>query len=217
MTLNALQQEAHLLSARSFSRVQLFVTPLSAALQAPLSMDSPGKNIGMGCHFPLQGIFLTQGSNPSPAFQEDSLPPEPPRKPEIYNSPPLFLVLFSEGFSNPWSSNIKWKIPEVNNSNVLYFIPFCVVWWHLLCPACAAWDVNPTSFCPRYLFIVGKKHYIYRVWYYPWFQAFTEGFGQGGTIEMLFAYVLKVHLCGEGDGTPLQYSCLEYPMDGGAW
>ena len=22
---------------------------------------------------------------------------------------------------------------------------------------------------------------------------------------------------GEGDGTPLQYSCLESPMDGGAW
>ena len=26
--------------------------------------DSPGKNIGMGCHFLLQGIFPTQGSNP---------------------------------------------------------------------------------------------------------------------------------------------------------
>ena len=24
------------------------------------------------------------------------------------------------------------------------------------------------------------------------------------------------HLVGEGDGTPLQYSCLENPMDGGA-
>ena len=24
-------------------------------------------------------------------------------------------------------------------------------------------------------------------------------------------------LCGEGNGTPLQYSCLENPMDGGAW
>ena len=23
--------------------------------------------------------------------------------------------------------------------------------------------------------------------------------------------------CGEGDGIPLQYSCLENPMDGGAW
>ena len=24
-------------------------------------------------------------------------------------------------------------------------------------------------------------------------------------------------MVGEGDGTPLQYSCLENPMDGGAW
>ena len=26
--------------------------------------DFPGKNTGVPCHFPLQGIFLTQGSNP---------------------------------------------------------------------------------------------------------------------------------------------------------
>ena len=26
--------------------------------------DSPGKNTGVGCHSLLQGIFLTQGSNP---------------------------------------------------------------------------------------------------------------------------------------------------------
>ena len=34
-----------------------------------------------------------------------------------------------------------------------------------------------------------------------------------------FIDVLKwlVLTCGEGDGTPLQYSCLENPMDGGAW
>ena len=25
------------------------------------------------------------------------------------------------------------------------------------------------------------------------------------------------HCLGEGNGTPLQYSCLENPMDGGAW
>ena len=25
--------------------------------------DSPGKNTGVGCHFPLQGIFLTQRLN----------------------------------------------------------------------------------------------------------------------------------------------------------
>ena len=28
--------------------------------------------------------------------------------------------------------------------------------------------------------------------------------------------VLCIHI-GEGNGTPLQYSCLENPMDGGAW
>ena len=26
--------------------------------------DSPGKHTGVGCHFPLQGIFPTQGSSP---------------------------------------------------------------------------------------------------------------------------------------------------------
>ena len=39
--------------------------------------DFPGKNTGMGCHFLLQGIFPTEGSNPhlhaSLALQVDSL------------------------------------------------------------------------------------------------------------------------------------------------
>ena len=29
--------------------------------------------------------------------------------------------------------------------------------------------------------------------------------------------ILPVLYLGEGDGTPLQYSCLENSMDGGAW
>ena len=42
--------------------------------------DFPGKNTGVGCHFLLQGILLTQGSNPhllstvSPVLNTDSLP-----------------------------------------------------------------------------------------------------------------------------------------------
>ena len=40
--------------------------------------DFPGKNTGAGCHFLLQGIFLTQGSNPSLCsflhWEADSLP-----------------------------------------------------------------------------------------------------------------------------------------------
>ena len=44
----------------------------------PHPWDSPGKNTGVGCHFLLQGIFLTQGLNSSLSgllhWQEDSLP-----------------------------------------------------------------------------------------------------------------------------------------------
>ena len=29
--------------------------------------------------------------------------------------------------------------------------------------------------------------------------------------------ITKTELLGEGNGTPLQYSCLKNPMDGGAW
>ena len=34
----------------------------------------------------------------------------------------------------------------------------------------------------------------------------------------IYMYVyMCIYIYGEGNGTPLQYSCLENPMDGGAW
>ena len=67
-----------------FSRVWLFTTPWTPA--RPLCpWDSPGKNTGVGCHALLQGIFLTQGSNPCLLcllqWEAGSLPLMPPRKP----------------------------------------------------------------------------------------------------------------------------------------
>ena len=35
--------------------------------------------------------------------------------------------------------------------------------------------------------------------------------------EYYFVIKVTAHQIGEGSGTPLQYSCLENPMDGGAW
>ena len=49
----------------SLSRVRLFMTPWTTRLLCP--WDSPGKNTEVGCHFLLQGAFLTQGSM-SPTF-----------------------------------------------------------------------------------------------------------------------------------------------------
>ena len=60
------------------SRVRLFANPWTVACQAPLSMGFPGKNTAAGCHFLLQGIFLTQGPNPHLLcllhWQADSFP-----------------------------------------------------------------------------------------------------------------------------------------------
>ena len=48
---------SHEVKWKSLSHVRLFV----ARLLCP--WNSPGKNTGVCCHFLLQGIFLTQGSN----------------------------------------------------------------------------------------------------------------------------------------------------------
>ena len=40
------------------------MTPWTIAANLHCPWDFPGKHIGAGCHFLLQGIFLTQGSYP---------------------------------------------------------------------------------------------------------------------------------------------------------
>ena len=49
--------------AQLLSCVRLFVTPCPVARQAPLSMAFSRQESWSSCHFLLQGIFQTQGSN----------------------------------------------------------------------------------------------------------------------------------------------------------
>ena len=54
---------------------QHFETPQTVACQAPLLMGFPRQKYWSGCHFFLQGIFLTQGSNLClPHLQANALP-----------------------------------------------------------------------------------------------------------------------------------------------
>ena len=46
-----------------FNHIGLFATPWTVVHQAPLSRDSPGKNIGVESQALLQRTFLTQESN----------------------------------------------------------------------------------------------------------------------------------------------------------
>ena len=60
-----------------------FVTPWTVAHQVhEVPWDFSGKNAGVGCHFLLQSIFPTHGSNVPPALQADFLffTPELPGK-----------------------------------------------------------------------------------------------------------------------------------------
>ena len=62
----------------TLSCVRLFVSPWTGAHEVPLSVGLPRPEYWMGCHFLLQKIFLTEGSNPSLShllhWQADSLP-----------------------------------------------------------------------------------------------------------------------------------------------
>ena len=73
-----------------FSHAQLYATLWSVAHQTPLSMGFSKQEYWSGLHALLQGIFLTQGSNPHLLFllhwQVGSLPLAPPEKPNMSNT-----------------------------------------------------------------------------------------------------------------------------------
>ena len=59
---------------KSLSRARLFVTPWIVACTKLLSpWDFQGKSTGVGCYFPLQGTFPTQGSNPGLSHYRQTL------------------------------------------------------------------------------------------------------------------------------------------------
>ena len=111
---------------KSLSRVRLFVTPWTVAHQAPPSMEFSRQSTEVGCHFLLQGIFLTQGSNLRLphcrqmlyhlSHQGSSLdirvPPNPPFSLKTLSSPSLLpglpVALQSSNILNCNSSGYSW-------------------------------------------------------------------------------------------------------------
>ena len=81
-----------------------FVTPWTVTHQAPCWWDFPSKNTGVGCHFLLQGIFLTHvWSNPtSPALPGRFFPTEPPGKPPRVWLSNILIWLMRDNFKAHW-------------------------------------------------------------------------------------------------------------------
>ena len=69
---------------KSLSRIQLFETPWTVALQAPLSMEFSRQDYWGGLPFPSPEDLPDPGIKPrSPALQADTLLSEPPGKLKI--------------------------------------------------------------------------------------------------------------------------------------
>ena len=80
------------------SRVPLLAIPWMVPCQTPLSTNFPHGNTGVGSHFLLQGIFLTQESNPPLLrllhWKEDSLPLH------HLGSPPVRMAIIKNSVNN---------------------------------------------------------------------------------------------------------------------
>ena len=102
-------------------------------------MGFPGKNPGVGCHFLLQGVFLTQFLNlgllyrRSPALQVDFLLTEPPVKPDkwiksifsFFNPHTVCVcvcVCALSHFSHVWLFVTPWTIHGILQARILEWV-----------------------------------------------------------------------------------------------
>ena len=96
----------------------------------------PGKNTGVSCHFPLQGIFLTQGSS---ALQADSLLLCHQENPShsltfFFNHFCACFALFA--FSSSWNSAFVYFDFDSFVFNCLisfWDFHFCFLFWMCIC------------------------------------------------------------------------------------
>ena len=116
-----------LLLLSRISHVRLCATPETAAHQAPPSLDSPGKNTGVGCHFLLQCMKVKSEREIALSDPMDcSLPGS--SIPGILQARTVEWVAIS--FSSAW----KWKVKVKSLSHV----------WLLATPWTAAYQAPPS-------------------------------------------------------------------------
>ena len=127
--------------------------------------DFPGKNTGVGCHFLLQGIFLTQGSNLHLLhWQVGSLSTEPPGKPPSHLTVREFPYLFFRepqfpSFTDSWS--LIWKHLLFPSRSQFVNITDPRLHLSLLCLGCLHWwslllfdPLHSLSYCEQWIILV---------------------------------------------------------------
>ena len=127
-----------------FSHVWLFETPWTVALQAPFPWNFSGKNTGVDSHFLLQGILLSQGSNPHLLYlqhwQVDSLPLCHVRR--AFGNDRYHWCAHS--FVNLMDKKLEWISSIIYLPFLFLFFLWCIIWS-----------------CPLFFFMILKNLFIF--------------------------------------------------------
>ena len=65
----------------------------------------------------------------------------------------VWLSVVSVTCCQPWSKNIKWKIPEITNSHIIHCVPFGAAWWNLTWAPTLSFPGRESSLWPHILLI----------------------------------------------------------------
>ena len=142
--------------------------------------DSPGKNTRVGCHFLLQGIFLTQGSNSHLLhllhWHADSFPTAPSGKPSLTLMDTKIQVYFSPSQLFLWMGNLWLQSADYICFSLTYFTKNNILKVH----PCCKWR-NFHGFLwlndiPLYVFYLYIKQLLYpfiQQWYLGCFHVFA--------------------------------------------
>ena len=130
-------------------------------------------------------------------------------------------TLYHDSYSKYWEANQGGTVTGkgLKNSQIGESKKVSLKWWHLTFKLSA--KTRWVRWCYRHVRKpgAGKNHPGPSAKWWNWTSSFqlillTLKFYQEQT-QIISRYIGKWN--GEGNGNPLQYSCLEKPMDGGAW
>ena len=138
-----------------------FESPWTVARRLLCPWDSPGKHTGVGCDFLLQGIFLTQGSNPPIwhllHWQVDSLPIEPPGKSLLELLTFQFLGVNQSNYFYFQEERVSlvWLPCLCSPSSVGKALNLLFAWWILILPCLQTlfWLLPTFTFVHTFCFV----------------------------------------------------------------
>ena len=135
----------------------------------------------------------------------------------------LFLFLFF--FWDPYNSNVDAFdiVSEVSGTILSSFHPFYFILLFRSYFYYCIFQFTDSFFCFRYSELIPSRVFLISV-----IALFVCLFFTSSRTLLIDSYIFSILFSrffdnlyylysGEGNGTPLQYSCLENPMDGGAW